>query len=119
MLRTAASSITLAARPLCATLVMIVMTLSMRPLYRAVKENLALVDPGYCAGTHTLSSWGRLRYRGWATVPDPAGGSELADPDSLPNNPAIHVVDLLLPQARVTVSAVVGCRDSRAEGSSA
>ena len=45
--------------------------------------------------------------------------AQLADPDSLPNNPAIHVVDLLLPQARVTVSAVIRCRDSRADGSSA
>lgn len=45
--------------------------------------------------------------------------AQLADPDSLPNDPAIHVINLLLPQARVTVSAVIGGRDSSADGSSA
>jgi hypothetical protein len=60
-----------------------------------------------------------LREAGYR-LPNSTGGAELADPDGLPDNPAIYVVDLLLPEAGISipVSVVRRC-DSRAESRSA
>ena len=51
----------------------------------------------------------------WATCPTRQVSEELANPDSLPNNPTVHIVDLLLPQTRVgvAVTAIIRGSDSR------